>query len=483
MKNSVKPILILLLAFTPCSFLFSQLSITGSTDIATENSALKNGAENKSFTVRNIFITGNRKTKKDFILREIPFKPGEGYPLSELVKKFEAARRQLMNTLLFNEVVVALKSFEEYNVDILIEVKERWYLFPIPYFKMIDRNINQWLVENNAKLNRINYGLKVLYNNTTGNNDKLNIWLMDGYTKQVSANYDRLYIDKNMKWGMNTGFSVGKNREVNYDTYNNKQLFFKDTNNYVRSFFRSYVEATYRRAIKTRHRFGISYVQEKVADTIVALNASYFKNGRDKIVFPELYYTMNYMDVDYNGYPLKGYTAEFSFAKRGFNKAMNLWELSMKASGSWEIANKLYFGTKISGELKFPFKQPFFNRRMFGYNDFFMQGYEYYVVDGVAGGYIKTSLTRELLNIYFKVKRKKQDESYRVPFRVYAKLYGNAGYMYNASPGVNSLSNKMLYSGGFGIDILTHYDFTLKLEWSFNQLGQNGLYLHKKSFY
>jgi hypothetical protein len=38
----------------------------------------------------------------------------------------------------------------------------------------------------------------------------------------------------------------------------------------------------------------------------------------------------------------------------------------------------------------------------------------------------------------------------------------------------------MLYSGGLGIDILTLYDFTLKLEWSFNQIGQNGLYLHNR---
>jgi hypothetical protein len=41
----------------------------------------------------------------------------------------------------------------------------------------------------------------------------------------------------------------------------------------------------------------------------------------------------------------------------------------------------------------------------------------------------------------------------------------------------------MLYSTGIGIDVLTLYDFTLKLEWSFNQLGQNGLFLHRKSIF
>ena len=171
-----------------------------------------------SFTVRQSHISGNKKTKESIMLREIPFKSGEAYPLSELVKKFEIARKQLMNTSLFHEVVVALKSFEGNYIDVLIEVKERWYLFPVPYFKFVDRNINQWLVEQNARLNRVNYGIKFLYNNATGRNDKLNVYLVNGYTKQITLSYDRPYIDKKLKWGLNMGLGIGKNREINYNT-------------------------------------------------------------------------------------------------------------------------------------------------------------------------------------------------------------------------------------------------------------------------
>ena len=483
MIQAWKYVLMLWLVLTPGSFLVAQLSSSDSTNSPGENKLNNSESEIKPFTVRKIYISGNRKTKESVILREVPFKTKDQYLLSDLVKKFEDARRQLMNTSLFHEVVVALKSFEEYNVDILIEVKERWYLFPIPYFKFIDRNFNQWLVEQHARLNRLNYGIKILNNNTTGYNDKLNVWLMNGYTKQITVNYDRLYIDKKMKWGMNVGVAMGKNREINYSTYNNKQLFFKDTNNYVRTFFKTYAELTYRRAIRTRHRFGISYVQERVTDTIISLNPAYFKNGRGSIGFPEFYYTVNYADADYIPYPLQGYLAELSFIKRGFNSVVDLWQFTARASGSWKVADKIFFGTKVSGILKLPFNQPYFNQRLLGYNDFFMQGYEYYVVDGTAGGYIKTSISREMVNFYIHVKRKKIEETYHIPFRVYLKAYANAGYMYHSSPGANSLNNKMLYSGGIGIDIITHYDFTLKLEWSFNQLGQNDLYLHRKTFF
>jgi hypothetical protein len=192
---------------------------------------------------------------------------------------------------------------------------------------------------------------------------------------------------------------------------------------------------------------------------------------------------MTYKDVDYNPYPLQGYMAELTLSKKGTNSTTNLWQLTTKASSSWKIADKTYFATVVYGILKLPFKQPYFNQRLLGYNDFYMQGYEYYVVDGVAGGYIKSTLVREILNIYLHGKLKRNGEMQHIPFRIYAKAYGNAGYMHNPSPGANALNNKMLYSGGVGLDIITHYDFTIKLEWSFNQIGQNSIYLHRKSYY
>src|SRR5688500_10556914 len=189
----------LLVAFTTlmsAGFVYAQpgSAVVTSTDTAINGLKKLQSTENV-FTVRLISISGNKKTRASVILRELPFKTGDVYALSELVKKFEVGRKQLMNTAMFHEVVVALKSFEGNNVDILIQVKERWYLFPIPYFKLVDRNLNQWLVQQNARLDRINYGLKVLYNNTTGRNDKLNVYLINGYTKQISLSYDRPYID------------------------------------------------------------------------------------------------------------------------------------------------------------------------------------------------------------------------------------------------------------------------------------------------
>jgi outer membrane protein assembly factor BamA len=465
-----------------CKVDAQHISDDRSEPLLTDGSEIKKEEPaSEPFVVRNIIITGNRKTKASIILREIPFKPGDHFQLQQLVSKFEDARRQLMNTSLFHEVTVALKSFEGHDVDILVDVKERWYLFPVPYFRIVDRNFNQWLVQNKASLDRVNYGIKLMYNNFTGYNDKLNVWLMSGYTRQVSMNYDRLYFDKQMKWGAKFGFGVGKNREVNYNTINNKEVFLKDTNNFILSFFKSNFELTYRRAVKTRHRFGIAYTDERVEDTIMKLNPTYFTEGRNRIRYPEIYYNMSFHNVDYIPYPLKGFEALLNFSKKGFNHIVNVWELTVSTGNYWQIFPKTYFSVVTSADLKLPFKQPFFNTQLMGYNDLYMQGYEYYVVDGVAGGLAKTTFSRELVRFNIPVPKVKHETLNYIPFRIYGKIYGNAGYVYNPQPGFNFLNNKMLYSGGVGIDIVTIYDVSIKLEWSFNQIGQNGIYLHRNN--
>src|SRR6266496_4548382 len=81
--------------------LFAQQSI----DVSPGDEEKKLDNSIAPFTIRNIIITGNKKTKSSVILRELPFKPADQFPLQQLVAKFDDARRQLMNTTLFHEVI------------------------------------------------------------------------------------------------------------------------------------------------------------------------------------------------------------------------------------------------------------------------------------------------------------------------------------------------------------------------------------------
>lgn len=431
--------------------------------------------------VASITIQGNRKTKPSIITREIPFVPGLSYGLRELADLFETAQQQLMNTTLFHSVTVSAGRFDGNCMEVVVQVVERWYIFPFPYFKLIDRNFNQWLIDQRASLQRVNYGTKLLYNNVSGHNDKIRVWLFTGYTQQASISYERPYFDRKLRWGYRLSVNTGKAREINYNTIDDKQMFWRSDKLYAREFSTLSAELTYRKKLFSRHQIGLTYFSEQILDTIARMNPDYFSRSATRVRFPEFSYRFSYLNVDYIPYPLVGRAYRVRFSKGGWSKDTRVWQLHGEAFRSWQVGADYFLSMQAYAGIKLPFTQPFFNRRFLGYGDIFLRGYEYYVIDGVAGGYLRASLTRELAALRIPVPefvRRKKGLS-AVPIRIFARVFANSGYVHNPQPGLNQLNNRLLQAGGVGIDLLSLYDITFRFEYSFNQLGQNGLFLHR----
>nr|WP_262903569.1 POTRA domain-containing protein [Niabella beijingensis] len=437
----------------------------------------------KAFVIRNIIFDGNKKSREAILLRELPFKKGDSILIKDIPTLFNVGKTQLMNLSLFHTANLSVEQFDPPYIDIRISVKERWYIWPFPYLKPVDRNLNQWLFEKGASVSRIDYGVKLLYDNITGNNDKLRFYFITGYTKQLSLGYQRPYIDKNMKWGINFQVALGKNHEVMYNTIDDKQQFIK-TDDYLKNFFNTKLELSYRKAFYTTHYFGVGYQSFRYGDSVFLLNPDYLKTSGPRLKFGEIYYRLKYQNLDYNPYPTRGYAGEVMVSKQGFNNSMNLWQLTAKGVGYWQLGKQSFYSIGASGTVKAPFKQPYMNQQLLGYGDMFLRGYEYYIIDGVAGGFVNATLATRLTNFSFSIPRTKWFSPIPIPLKIYSKVFGNAGYVYNPHPGpTNRLPNKFLLGGGIGFDILTGYDFTLKVEFSFNHLGENGIYLQKKDIF
>lgn len=458
----------------------AQPSTTDSQTVAASvSTTVQEPPRSTPFVVGIIYVEGNKRTKSYIIQRELPFKTGDSIYLPELVKGFEISRQQLFNTGLFNDVVVALKSFRGYEVDIIIQVKERWYFFPLPYLKPVDRNLSEWARQGYG-LDRINYGLKFTQYNFTGRNDKLRFYLISGYTKQIQFQYEQPYADKTLRHGYGIGFSYSFNREINYATINNQQMFTDSLTDGIRR-WEGKIEYSYRPGLRTFHAIRLSVFKQSVDSQLFDLNPKYFvEDHSNSVTYPELAYNMKYVNVDYVHFPLTGWIVEAGIMKRGISKDMNMWQINAKANKNWQIAKKTYYALQAGGVLRVPFDQPYINHRMFGYGDMFLRGLERYVIDGVAAGMARSSLRRELFrfNIRPPIRSRTHD---RIPFRIYARTFGDMGYAYNKNFTGNSLTNRMLYTGGFGVDVVTFYDFILRFDYSFNQLGQNGLFLHVKN--
>lgn len=430
------------------------------------------------FFIGQVFIEGNKRTKSYIIERELPFRKGDSIFLPDLVKGFEVSRQQLFNTGLFNEVIVALKSFRGYEVDIIIQVKERWYFFPIPYLKPVDRNLSEWARQGYG-LDRVNYGLKFTQYNFSGRNDKLRFYLLTGYTRQFQFQYEQPYADKSLKHGFGVGFSYSFNREINYATVNNQQMFTDSLTDGIKRWEGS-LQYNYRPGLRTFHTVRLSVTRQVVDSQLLGLNPKYLTASSSAVTYPELSYNIRYVNVDYVHFPLTGWVAEGGILKRGINKHMNMWQINGKANKGWRLAKKTYYALQGSAVLRYPFDQPYINHRMFGYGDMFLRGLERYVVDGVAAGMVRNTLRYELLrfNINNPLRARTHD---RIPFRIYARTFGDMGYSYNKNFTDNSLTNRMLYTGGFGVDLVTFYDIILRFDYSFNQLGQSGVFFHVKN--
>ena len=175
----------------------------------------------------------------------------------------------------------------------------------------------------------------------------------------------------------------------------------------------------YRPALHARHIFSIGLTSENLSDTILKLNPNYLPGGRKKVVFPLVAYTLQYFHADYNAYPTKGFLGQAILSYRGgFNSGINLTQLQIISSYTIPVLPKTQIQFKEGAIVSLPFNQPFYNKRIFGYGGIFMRGYEYYVIDGVAGVIERTTVQHKLLQFDLNLKEENRSWMCRLHFMV-----------------------------------------------------------------
>jgi len=449
-------------------------------DSAPPNPAWVATPKDMPVVIGDITLSGNKKTKSFIVLREMPFVKGDRFTRSQLDKQLILARQQLMNTLLFVDVNIYVASRKGDELFINVDMKERWYFFPVPYFRLVDRNFNQWWVDEKRSLDRVNYGIKFIQNNATGQNDNLDIWLITGYTQQVTVRYSLPFFDKKLKNGFSIGYLSATQKEVNYATGDNKQLFYKQ-DAVAKKTLHFDLTYSYRPDVKQRHYLRLSYNDESVADTLVKINPLYYPDNRTRLQYLDFTYQYKYYNVDYIAYPTKGFLFEGSLYRRGLDNISGLWQLTGRAVYAIPLNRNTFLHLEGQVIAKTPQRDYFVNERLFGYGFFQLRGLEYNVVDGMTGAALKTTLNKQILSFILRNPFPSKTHD-KIPIRIFLKAYTDLGYGYMSKPDItNTLNNKLLRTYGFGMDIVSIYDFVFKIEYSFNQLGRDGLYLQTRN--
>jgi len=150
-------------------------------------------------TVGEVIVTGNEKTKDFVILREMSLRAGE-----EITQeKLDYDRERIYSLRLFNRVRVSAAPAGPGLANIVVEVNERWYIFPFPILGVRDRD---W--------GKVFYGAGVAHNNFRGRNEKLFASLVLGYDPAVSLFYRNSFLDDGGTWFLDakTSYSRVRNR-------------------------------------------------------------------------------------------------------------------------------------------------------------------------------------------------------------------------------------------------------------------------------
>lgn len=433
--------------------------------------------------VSKINIIGNKKTKDYVILREMKFKQGDYLFTFSLYDAITESRNLVYNTNLFSVVEIEPKLTSAFTVEININLIERWYIYPSPQFKLIDRNINEWWKVYNADLERVIYGLKFSHFNVSGRGDQLNIFLLNGYSRNFSFNYFSPYSNSKLTEGFSIGAGFNESRNFTYkSTYENGFLEYKK-NTFEKKTWSINASYRQRKGYFSKHIFYAGYSYVKVSDSILSekYNPNYFNLSRSGVSLPDFSYAYQYVNVNNINYPIKGKIYTLSVFKRGmgFTGGINMLSLDASYRKFYPHSRNFFSSIILMGKLKLPFKQAYINQRALGYGDFYLQGLENYAIDGVAASLAKYTLGKKLVSFKIPVPFKIKALPY-VPFSFYGKTYVNTGFCYNQKEFDTRLNNTMLYSAGFGLDILTLYDLKFSMEFSFNQLGEKGLFLHAR---
>jgi len=476
----MKRFLLLLITVLTNVYVFGQAKEAIKHDADTMQKYLPEKKLSENVAIRHITIEGNKVTKRAVILREMSVREGDTVAVDSLPLILNQNKLRLVNMALFNDIDMQIEKVNKNEVDWHIRVEERWYIIPSLTIQYADRNFNTWYTQGHHELSRVNTGITIADRNFLGELDTLSTTVQLGYTQGLGLNYQIPYMDKQQKQGIGFTLSYFRSRQTYYATDSDKLKYASSNAGYIQQQIQGGITYIYRPAYKTRHIFELNYKDYLVQDTLLKLNPNYFSNGSNKVRLLELLYRYQLNEVDNWNYPLYGFKiVNYAIVRAGF-QGFNFQAFDNIEAGTFR--NPLpnwYFSAIFRGRLMYPAKVPYYFQGGLGTSTDYVRGYEYYVIDGSQYGLVRLDLKREIFNKIFKGIPIEYFTSF--PLRIYPKIFADLGYINGSFSNNSYLNNRLLYSGGIGVDIVTFYEIKIRIEYTINHLGQNGLYLHFNS--
>ncbi len=461
--------------------IFMQVS-----DLFSQSTLPKSQNEEINYAVINkIYIEGNKRTKDEIILRELDFSLGDTILLTQLSARIKENEFNIMNTGLFTSALFSFKEWEgaTNKIGLNIAVKEDWYVFPFPIVELADRNFNVWWTDYNHSLKRLNLGLRFYHTNVTGRRDLLKTVVQFGFTKKYELIYTLPGINKSSTIGANFNVLHTREKEIGYTTFDNELLFHRNDKEILLKRFRIGAGLIFRPQLDVVHNLDFKYRAHTIHESIANdLNPDFFL-GDTKQEYISLSYLFTMDKRDIRPYPMNGYLFSAGLTKNGLGFTNDIKSFEATASIQQYFSIKGKWSVALAAKGKYSLqrdKQPYYTSRALGYENDFIRGYEFYVIDGLDFAFHRQALRFNFFNKTFNWGRYMKYDSFKeMPVKLFLVVHNELGFANNPFYKENNpLSNTWLWGTGLGLDIVMYYNKVFNLEYSRNHLGEHGFFLH-----
>lgn len=431
------------------------------------------------FIVGNIKITGNKITKEHIIRRELTFKKGDTIQFYQL--EFKRSKENLLNRSLFNYVRFDTAKTNTGDINVLIDVDERWYTWPGIILTHADRNFSSWL--KSRDIERLTYGLIIDRYNFRGVNETVKLKFIGGFSQEFGIEYRDIFLDIKRKHALSVYIGYEQQTKLSYNTIENRQIVL-NTQNKLMQQYNATLKYSYREKYYNKHNAYISYYNYEIADTIINLNPEFIGGGKKLSKFLIFNYTFARNKTDAKYYPLKGHSLMLKIKNTYPLQQNNLLKqtyIVAEFNKYFNIKPRWHFATSTKIKQSLNKQQPYLLKKALGYSDN-LRGFDYYVIDGQHFYMFRNNLKFTLLHKqyillnYFPFNKLPQFN--KVHYASYLNLFFDMGYVAEDKPtNSNSLANQLLYSYGFGVDVVTYYDRILRIDFARNSLNENGIFI------
>ena len=431
--------------------------------------------------VNSIYFEGNKITKNHIILNEINFKSGDTLSSPEIEGILEENSTNIYNLQLFHWVKSNHKfSLDSSSIDIIFEVQERWYVWPVPIFTLADRNLNAWL--NKMDFNRIDYGLHTAWYNFRGRNEKLVSNVQHGFNRKYELFYNIPQINKKYNLGLDLGASYYQSHYLDYINIDAKPQTLRIDNAFPVN--RKYLRAglVNRKNNENIKNLRFELYQEYISDSVLILNPTYHLTGNNK-TFAQIEINQVLNKRKTFSYPLSGSFLEIAFRQRFYfeNGESANSRLQLFYSKYIPVTKKSFYSFGLKTQYQYTNSISTSENIALGYKHN-IRGFDFYTIDGQSFVVIKQNINTTLIgnkNLHFKFIPSEKFNT--IPFSAYVSLFSDFGYVHDNFYGAqNTLSNQMIYSFGAGLHLVSYYDQVFVLEYTLNSLKEQGIFVSTK---